>query len=214
VAWGLPASRAAASSTACTSAASRRPPATSWPRLKAARFRVALRRPARAAATAARSPARAARPYPPPRPAGVGLGGGWSAQPPVGPAAGAARPGPRAASSSAAEPSGRGGRWRAGRVGPRSTRPGPASLRPAAAGPGCPARSGRTADANLPRRCAPPAPDAPREQSMQVPHSHEPCSSDALSGWPDGGHRTQSLLPAEQRRVWLGVGLGGAGRPG
>ena len=62
LASGLPASRAAASSTTRTWSTSTRPAATSWPRLNAARFKVALRRPGRAAATAARSPASAAGP--------------------------------------------------------------------------------------------------------------------------------------------------------
>ena len=62
LASGLPASRAAANSTARTSSASSSRAATSWPRLNAARFKVALRRPGGAAATAVRSRARAARP--------------------------------------------------------------------------------------------------------------------------------------------------------
>jgi hypothetical protein len=59
---GLPAFRAAATSTVRTSSTSNSPPATSWPRLNAARFKVALREPGWAVATAARSRASATRP--------------------------------------------------------------------------------------------------------------------------------------------------------
>jgi hypothetical protein len=62
LAWGLPASRAAANSTT----RSRSRVATSWPRLNAARFKVTLRRQVGALATACRSratpPAHSCRP--------------------------------------------------------------------------------------------------------------------------------------------------------
>ena len=161
LASGLPASRAAASSTARTWSALQEPGGDQLAEVE----RGPVQGGVAAAGRGGRRPRPAPGPAPPARsrPSGRrvwGLGGGWSAPPAVGPAAAAARPGPRAASPSGAGPRGSGGRWRAGRVGPRSARPGPASPPRAAARPGCPARWGRTADASLPRRCAPPAPGA------------------------------------------------------
>ena len=127
------------------------PAATSWPRLNAARFKVALRRPGWAVATApAPRPARPARSRPAARMRGWGEG--WSAVSPVGPAAAAARPGPRAASPSGPDPGCSGGRWRAGRVGPRSARPGPASPPPGRSPTRLPSPVGAYS------RCQPPPP--------------------------------------------------------